>query len=230
MKKLIFIYSFLILAAPLFGQETHHTIPLISVEGFSERKIEPDETVFSMRLVEKALQVSDAVNALNLKANGLSESLRKSKIQNYSLIADNYSVDVHRKYLNGYSKDSGYQASQNLRILTGNKIEDFQKIIETIQKSGNISFNIIFQISESTKKSIEKELLIEALNDAQSKAKLIAETLGIKNIQVHHVSLNVENSFFQNTTMLRSNVRESEMLVSPELQKLQKRVFVNFTY
>lgn len=230
MKNFILISVVWMIIQSTQAQDFNNVIPLILVEGMSERKITPDEAIFSIRLEEKSMRVNDAVNTLNLKTTSLSDALRKAKIQNYTLIADNYAVDIHRVYRNGYSKDSGYTASQNLRIVTASKNEDLQKIVESIQNSGDMSFNLVFQISQKTKKSIEDELLVEALRDAKSKAELIAQTLGIKDIRVHKVNLNTEQPNFQNTMMLRSEVQESDMLISPDQKTLQKKISVNFTY
>ena len=87
------------------------------------------------------------------------------------------------------ARDSGYIASQNLRIVTKSTNEDLQKIVESIQGAGDMSFNLSFQVSEATQKSLDDTLLIEALKNAESRALLIAETLTIKSIRVHRVTL-----------------------------------------
>jgi uncharacterized protein YggE len=230
MKNLLLVLAISLLSFPLIAQETEN-LPLIVVEGYSERKLASDEAVFSIRLEQKALRVSDAVNTVNGKTTKLSESLRKAKIEDYKLIADNYAVDINRIYRDGYAKDSGYIASQNLRITTKSNNQDLQKIVETIQNSGDMSFNLIFQVSEQTRKSLEDTLLVEALKNAESRAALIAQTLGIKNIRVHKVTLNTEPIPFQtHNMMLRTTASDSQMLISPDQQTLEKRVYVQFTY
>lgn len=230
MKNLLLVLGICLLSFPLLAQESEN-LPLILVEGYSERKLAPDEAVFSIRLEQKSLRVNDAVNTVNGITAKLSESLRKARIEDYKLIADNYAVDINRIYRDGYAKDSGYIASQNLRIITKSTNQDLQKIVETIQNSGEMSFNLIFQVSEQTRKSLEDTLLIEALKNAESRALLISQTLGIKNIRVHKVTLNTEPISFQNNNMmLREVIQDSQMLISPDQQTLEKRVHVQFTY
>ncbi|HAZ23700.1 MAG TPA: hypothetical protein DCY95_02720, partial [Algoriphagus sp.] len=72
------------------------------------------------------------------------------------------SVDINRIYRSGVSRDSGYVARQTLRIVTGSKNEDLQKIAEAIQESGDMSFNLSFQVSETAQKSLENSLLTDA--------------------------------------------------------------------
>ncbi|MBN3583620.1 SIMPL domain-containing protein [Algoriphagus aestuarii] len=229
MKNLFTLAFGLLLAIPVLAQDDM-TIPLIEVEGFAERKVAPDEAVFSINLEEKAMKVTDATDVLNAKTKKLAQALEKAKIKDYKLVADNYSVNLNRIYRSGYSRDSGYVATQNLRITTNSKNVDMQKIVEAIQSSGDMSFNLNFQVSEATQKSLENELLTEALKNAESRAELIAETLNIKSIRVHRVSLSASQPVYKMEMMSARADASAPPLISPDDQSLQKRVIVKFTY
>ena len=229
MKNIFALLFGLMLTVPGFAQDDF-TIPLIEVEGFAERKVAPDEAVFSIRLEEKAMKVGDAVEVLNTKTQNLAKALEKAKIKDYKLIADNYSVNINRVYRSGYARDSGYVASQNLMITTSSKNVDLQKIVESIQNSGDMSFNLNFRVSDATQKSLENDLLTEALKNAESRAKLVAETLGIKNIRVHRVSLSASQPVYKMEMMSARADAVSQPLISPDDQSLQKRVMVKYTY
>lgn len=233
MKKYLTIALLLVIALPVFAQD-NMTVPLIEVEGYSERKVAPDEATFQVNLEEKSMKVTDAVNVLNRKTEALANSLKKAKIKDYKLIADNYSVDVNRIYLKGSSKDSGYVARQNLRIVTNSKNEDLQKIVEAIQNSGDMSFAMSFGVSEITKKNLDDQLLQEALKNAESRALLIGQTLGIKHLRVHRVSLSADQpQYMPKMQMMRSSSMDLEAaptMINPDDQTIQKRVFVKYTY
>ena len=232
MKNYLTLLFALMLVVPVFAQD-NMTVPLIEVEGFSEKKVAPDEASFQINLEEKAMKVSDAVSVLNKKTQMLADALKNAKIKDYKLIADNYSVDVNRIYRSGTSRDSGYVAHQSLRVVTSSKNEDLQKIVEAIQKSGDMSFNLNFQISEATRKSLEDELLTVALKNAESRAQFIAETLGIKSIRVHRVSLEsqpVTYPFAKMEMMRTSADAVAPPLLNPDDQSIQKRVYVKYTY
>ncbi|SFU16188.1 hypothetical protein SAMN04489724_4521 [Algoriphagus locisalis] len=233
MKNYLTIVFALLFAVPVFAQD-NMTVPLIEVEGFSEKKIAPDEASFQINLEEKAMKVNDAVGVLNKKTQLLADALKKAKIKDYKLIADNYSVDVNRIYRSGTQRDSGYVARQGLRIVTNSKNEDLQKIVEAIQNSGDMSFNLHFQISEATQKSLEDELLTAALRNAESRAQLIAQTLGIKSIRVHRVNLESQPISFgyAKMEMMRTSADAAPAppMLNPDEQSLQKRVFVKYTY
>lgn len=232
MKNYLTLLFALMLVVPVFAQD-NMTVPLIEVEGFSEKKVAPDEASFQINLEEKAMKVSDAVSVLNKKTQMLADALKNAKIKDYKLIADNYSVDVNRIYRSGTSRDSGYVAHQSLRVVTSSKNEDLQKIVEAIQKSGDMSFNLNFQISEATRKSLEDELLTVALKNAESRAQFIAETLGIKSIRVHRVSLEsqpVTYPYAKMEMMRTSADAVAPPLLNPDDQSIQKRVYVKYTY
>ncbi|MCE7054902.1 SIMPL domain-containing protein [Algoriphagus sp. AGSA1] len=233
MKNYLTILLALCLAVPVFAQD-NMTVPLLEVEGFSEKKIAPDEAAFHINLEEKAMKVTDAVNVLNKKTQILSDALKKAKIKDYKLIADNYSVNVNRIYRSNVSRDSGYVARQTLRITTNSKNEDIQKIVEAIQSAGDMSYNINYQISEATQKSLEDELLAQALKNAESRAQLIAQTLGIKSIRVHRVTLESQPipMNYAKMEMMRSSADAvaAPPLLNPDEQSIQKRVYVKYTY
>ncbi len=233
MKNYLTILFAFLLMSPVLAQDDM-SVPLIEVEGFSEKKVAPDEAAFQINLEEKAMKVTDAVSALNRKTQLLSDALQKAKIKDYKLIADNYSVDVNRIYRSGVQRDSGYVARQFLRIVTSSKNEDLQKIVESIQGAGDMSFNLQFQVSEATQKSLEDELLTAALKNAESKAFLIAQTLNIKSIRVHRVSLDAEpiNRPYPKMEMMRTSADMSEAppTLNPDDQSIQKRVYVKYTY
>jgi len=230
MKPLFTLFLALMMAVPALAQDDLK-IPLIEVEGFSERKLAPDEAVFSIQLEEKSMKVNDAVKVLNTKSNNLAEALKKAKIKDYKLFADNYAVNINRIYRGGYARDSGYIASQNLRIVTKSTNEDLQKIVEAIQGAGDMSFNLSFQVSEATQKSLDDTLLVDALKNAESRALLISQTLNIKSIRVHRVTLEATPMpFLKNQMLMRAETSDAQVLISPDEQSIQKRVYVKYTY
>lgn len=148
-----------------YAQETTK----ISVEGNSELKILPDEALINVSLKEKALKTAEATEGLNQKAAEVTKALKKSGVENYELKADNYYINVNRVYTKGTSKDSGYVASQNLKILVKNTEEDLVKIMEALHANIDMGFQLSFQLSDSKRKEYQDELLRMALLDAKSK-------------------------------------------------------------
>ena len=230
MKRFLILFLAFAIAASLFAQQVQQ-FPLIEVEGYAERKVAPDEAVFSISLEEKAMKVNDAVNVLNKKTQNLADALKKGKIKDYKLVADNYSVDVNRIYRSETARDSGYVARQGLRIVTSATNEDLQKIVDAIQGAGDMSYNLNFGISEATRKSLENTLLTEALKDAESRAMLIGSTLNLKGLRVFNVTM--EPNYRPQPMYMNAKVAMAEsadMLIQTDEQALTKRVYVKYTY
>jgi uncharacterized protein YggE len=229
MKRLLIPIIAILLATPVFAQQIQQ-VPIIEVEGYAERKIAADEAIFSINLEEKAMKVNDAVNVLNKKTQTLADALKKARIKDYKLVADNYSVDVNRIYQNGVSSDNGYVARQNLRIVTSATNEDLQKIVDAIGEAGDMSYNLHFGISETTRKSLEDALLTDALKDAEARAMLIGNTLALRGLRVFSVSM--EPNYRPQPMYLnaKSMAESADMLIEKDDQTLSKRVFVKYTY
>jgi len=233
MKKSILILPLLFLSLAMMAQQ----IPLIEVEGKSEIRIMPDEAHIQLSLVEKAMKVSDATNALNKKTKSIEDALKKTGIKNYDFFVDNYYVYVNRIYTKGTSKDSGYVASQNIRVVVKNPENDLVKITETLHQTADMGFNVQLTVSDKLRKASEKQLLELAIQDAKYKAEIIAKSLGIDKIKVHRVNYNAQTDNFypimrEAKMMMASSAMDvsEEPIFRPEERKLNDKVIVIFTF
>ncbi|MDN3202682.1 SIMPL domain-containing protein [Algoriphagus sediminis] len=229
MKSILTSILFLFFVSMALAQE-EASIPIIEVQGYSDRAIAPDEAIFTITLEEKSMRVNDAVDVLKQKTENLAKELKRNKIKDYKLVADNFSVDLNRVYRKGESRDSGYVARQTLRIITNSKNEDLQGIVESIQDAGDMSFNLHFQISENTRKSIDNALLTEALQDAQERSRLIATALGLRSLTVHKVQIVGQSAGGPRMMMAAAASDSPEMMINPDDQKISKRVLIKYTY
>ncbi|MBY5949959.1 SIMPL domain-containing protein [Algoriphagus marincola] len=230
MKKLIlpFFTFLLILSGFSVKAQQMENIPIIEVIGTASRSTAPDQATFNILLEEKAMNVPTATGVLNTKTKSLADALKKARIKDYKLVADNYSVNVNRVKRGNAMQDSGFVARQSLRVVTTSQNEDLQKISEAIQSAGDMSYQLRFELSEELQKSLENTLITEALRDAQSRARLIAETLGIASIRVHHVTF--EQDLQKGIRMMLGDSESSPMLIAPDNQDISKRVYVKYTY
>ncbi|PSL06374.1 SIMPL domain-containing protein [Cecembia rubra] len=232
MKKLILILPVYLLYLSVFSQQ----IPTIEVEGLSEISIMPDEAILFIHLTEKALKVSDATNALNKKTKGLEDAIKKSGAKGYDFFVDNYNVYVNRIYTKGTSRDSGYVASQNVRIRVTDIQKELVKITEAVHQSGNLGFNLSMQVSDKLKKESQKKLLEMAIEDAKQKSETIAKTLGVEKVKVFKVQYTPQGNVFypimREAKMAMSDmgqVREDPVF-RPEEQKLTDKVILIFSF
>jgi uncharacterized protein len=233
MRKLLLVLPFLMLGISAFAQQA----PLMEVEGQSEISILPDEALIMVNLSQKAMKVADATNALNRKTKDIQDALKKTGVQGYELTVDNYFVNVNRVYTKGSSRDSGYVASQNVKIRVKSTGKDLTTITETLHKSGNMGFHMQFVMSDALRKSTESKLLQLALENAKQKADVIAKTMNITSYKLHRVSYGSSGNGFvpvmrnaKMEMMAMSADMDQEPILIPEEQKLTDRVVVSFSF
>ncbi|EOZ96999.1 hypothetical protein A33Q_1917 [Indibacter alkaliphilus LW1] len=232
MKKVIFLLPMFLLTLGVMAQNQ-----MIEVEGKSELRILPDEALIYLSLNEKAMKVSDATNALNKKTKSIEDALKKTGLKNYEFYVDNYHVGVNRIYARNTSKDSGYVASQTIRVKVSDTGADLVKITETLHQSAVMGFNIQFSVSDQLRKDSEKVLIELAVADARRKAEIIASSLGVSDIKVQRVSYgNPQKDFFpmarESKMMMAMDIAEdrSEAVFRPEERKINDSVTIGFTF
>jgi len=232
MKKYILIPAFiLLLTISANAQEK----PRITVEGISEMKIIPDEALITISLSEKALTTAAVIDALNKKSKAVADALKKSGVSDYTFTADNYYVNINRIYTKGSAKDSGYVASQNLRVVVKNTEQDLIKIVETVQQAADMGFQLAFRVSEERQKSFQEDLLKDALTDARKKANIIANSFELGELKPFHIDYSSGQSFQPvmyraEAMMMKSADSRTEPTFNPEEQTISDRVKVIFTF
>jgi uncharacterized protein YggE len=232
MKKLF------VLVLLFIGVQTHikaQDTPKISVEGKSEINILPDEALIRVSLTGKAMKTQEATEVLNEKAAFVTKALRKSGVDTYELKADNYFVNVNRIYTKGTSKDSGYVASQTLKILVKDTGDDLLEIIEVLHGSANMAFQLQFQLSDSKRKEYEARLLQMAIRDAKDKAVLIGSSLELGELSVYNVSYGSGGSYQpkmyrSEAMMMNADNQRTAPTIQPDEQTLSDQINVVFTF
>lgn len=232
MKKIL---SIVLLVLVFLGAKAQQ-LPIIEVEGVSEVSVLPDEAMIYITLTEKAMNVADATNGLNKKTKSIEDALKKSGVKTYQFFAENYFVQVNRVFSRGTSRDSGFVASQNIRVKVSDIEKDLIKVTETIHQTGNPGFSLSLQVSDNLKKQTEEQLLELAIEDAIKKAHVIARSIGVEDIKVHKVVYtSSSNTFYPimreaRVSMASDMAPMEEPVIRPEARKLTDKVVVTFTF
>lgn len=233
MKKTILLVFGLLVFLHIAKAQTQRTI---EVEGNSEMMVLPDEATIDVVVQKKAMKVSDATKELNAASKKIADAFQQSDLTTYELTANNYYVNVNRIYQKGSSRDSGYVASQNLKIKINNIEQELSKAVELINTIGDQSVNVSFGISKEKEKSYKDQLLESALNDAHSKARKISEIMDLKNTTVNKIQYISEQpsirSFEMKTSAMMYDRTESreDPIFMPEEQKISDKILVSFVF
>jgi uncharacterized protein len=229
--KFHFLLLWMLLSLHLLASAQSPTT--ITVEGKSELQVMPDEALIRVELSAKALKTSEATQALNDKTKAVEASLKKTGSDKYSFKAANYYVNVNRIYTRGSAKDSGYVAAQTLEITVMDTAEELVKIVEALHQSTDMGFQLTFRLSREKTRDYQEELLKKALEDAQRKARLIAETMGLGQTKVHQVDYGSDRSFQpvpyrMEAMMLKDSEDRTAPTLVPEEQTISDQVKVVF--
>lgn len=234
-KAVLLIFAFATFMYTAHAQSNASTQNTIEVEGNSEIMITPDEGIINISVQKKAMTVAEATKVLNADTKKIIDAFKKSGLD-YELTANNYYVNVNRIYQKGTSKDSGYVASQNLKVTIKNIEKELPQAVELVNTSGDHTVNVNFSVSKEMEKSYKEQLLELALKDAQEKASKIAEVMGLNNVKTQKVQY-VSTQVIPRSYMMKANVmafdsaesREAPSFV-PEEQTISDRVLVTFVF
>ncbi|WP_186756262.1 SIMPL domain-containing protein [Echinicola salinicaeni] len=236
MKKVLIIFTLLLTGFSASKAQSASNSNTIQVSGKSEISIKPDQAIISINLEKIAMSASEAAAALNKQTKGIEKLINSSKITDLEFSTNQYRIRQNRIYRQGSSKDSGYVASQNIKIIVKSPEEDLVSLVEKLNKSEEIMFHVSFVVSEEMQKKYEKDLLTSALEDAREKAELIAATMDLKNIKVFKIDYSSQQNFSPRPVQMeymKAQIRGTDAApptFSPEEQKLNDQVLVIFNF
>lgn len=165
----------------------------INVSGDGEMFVKPDIAELSFSVSKEAKTVVEAQKASAEKINEIMAYLKESGIEDKDIKTENYNLNPKYEYqqrviqticVNGYCPPDGkqvlvgYEVSQSISVKI-RKIDDAGKILVAVGDKGatNIS-GISFTVDK--KDAIEAAARDKAIKDAQEKAKVLADSLGVK--------------------------------------------------
>ncbi|UJP64671.1 SIMPL domain-containing protein [Mongoliitalea daihaiensis] len=232
MRKLLLTIAGMFLLLGAMAQQ----VPLIEVEGKSEISIQPDEVLIYLNMSQKGRTSAEATNELNKRMRTLEQALKKTGVQTYELFVENYTVNLDRIYKDGTYQDIGFIASQMARVRVSDTQKDLAKVIEALHTSVESGFNLQFQVSEKAMKASQEKLLQMALEDARTKAEIIAKTMGIAEIKVFKVQYSTQDKGFSpvmrsmKTMAMDASIAYEEPVLQTEAKKITDSVLVSFAF
>jgi uncharacterized protein YggE len=188
MKKLIstavFFLTFISLTK---GQQVE--APIINVTGSSKVNVKPDLSILYISVSEIRPKMSEALKALGIKSNHYNDLLKKLGFNEKDIKTTSFNVAQNRIERNHIYIDSGYVASQKIRLEIVYNPQILQKIVSEFSKSEKpIDFSFDFELSEQLKQKVQTQILEYAVKDAKEKANNIARSAGIKLLKIKEIN------------------------------------------
>jgi uncharacterized protein len=167
---------------------------LATVSGRGEISAAPDRARLSMAVE----QTDPDLKAAQAKVNGVVRAylarLRNLGLKDEDISTAGLSIRSEYDYSNnnGASKRKfvGYHVTRGIEVV----VRDLERIGEVLQGATDAGINNVSdpQLESSHADELQNQALVKAAQDAQAKARLLADTLGVKLGAVHTISSNFE--------------------------------------
>jgi uncharacterized protein YggE len=133
--------------------------------------------------------MSDAIKALMEKSKIYGELLQRIGIDEKDIKTTSFQISQNRVYKNNEQIDSGYIASQKIRVEFTYEQSLLQKIVAEFSNSETpIDFDIQFVLSEQLKSKVQSQVIELSVKDATEKANSITKASGLKLVKVHTIT------------------------------------------
>jgi len=218
-------------------------VATVSVSGEGESFAAPDIATVSFSVVKDAKTVVDAQKASTEKINDIMAFLKTSNIEDKDIKTTNYNLSPKYEWQkavacldynsNGYCPEGkqillGYTASQTITVKI-RKIDDAGKILAGLGDKGATDISSI-ELSVDKKDAVQDEARDKAIKDAQSKAQVLARSLGVSLLRIVSYS---EGGYYPETryydVMSRSAGGISEASIAPSIPVGQNQFTSNIT-
>ncbi len=153
----------------------------ISVSGAAQLATTPDQAVLSFSVETVANTAGDAQNENSVIMDGLQAALVEEGISEEDIETTYYSLHEQQEY--DYDSrsyvDNGFRAFHSISVTTHN-IDRIGEYLDIAANAGVTHIgNINFVISDEAEAKVKQDLLGQAAFDAEQKAALIADGLGV---------------------------------------------------
>lgn len=189
----IYTLAFLLITFISTGQN-ESTSKTLEVVGSAKVAVTPDIGVLNINVSHIDSIFSNSINGLNSKSQDINSQLKKIGFDQSAIKTNNFDVQKNTIYRNNKTVDSGYVARQQIQLEFKNNKNNITKILNQFSQSNtefNLNFN--FKLSDTSKESVQKQIIELATKDAFSKAKLISEASNTKVEDVRKI--NYGNNF-----------------------------------
>lgn len=184
MLIVILSIALVVLAAGLYVSDVKNIASeqrTISVSGSASTFAIPDTASISLGIVTEAATAKEASDKNAASMNTVITTLKSFGLQDKDIRTSFLSLQpVYNYSREGVPIIVGYSASNNVEITTTmlDKLGDI--VDKSIASGANRVSGISFIISDEKQRQIRHELLSEAANDSEAKAKALAQSLNVK--------------------------------------------------
>ncbi len=192
-------------------------IPTITISGSADVYTKPDIALVAFSVITSSSNVSEAMNQNTSKMNSIINYIESQGVEEKDIKTTNFNLYPVYAYAHDTGKRtlSGYEVSQSLQI----KIRDLSKIGGIISGATDRGANEMsdLQFIVDNDDNLKAQAREKAILDAQNKAKVLADQLGVKLGKIVSFNENLATP----TPIYRSSVKLMESSDSEEIPNIQ---------
>lgn len=178
MQKLTAIILILI-SLNVNGQQKNES--LLTVTGAATVVVKPDMGVLNIHVTDINLKMNESIKSLGDKSKYYIDILKKLKFEEKNIKTTSFSVTKNSIFRNDKYIDSGYIATQDIRLEFIYDDQILSKILNEFTKTNKeIDFSFSFKLSEGLKEKVQKQIIELAIQDAKQKANNISISASFK--------------------------------------------------
>ncbi len=161
------------------GRDVRDTI---TINGQGEVEVKPDLTTITLGVYTEGETVEAVQTENTNKMNSIINMVKSMGIDEKDIKTLNFTVNPRYNWNEEGREDAGYEINQNIEI----KVRDQEKVSKLLSESAMLGANQIgglqFTIDDSA--SYEQQARLQAIKDAEAKAKDLAGELGLTLVRV----------------------------------------------
>ena len=176
MKKILILFA-VTMSTITTAQDKSH----IQVNGTSELKVTPDTAILNLQVREIEETMSEALKSLDKKTTYYIDLLKRLGYEEDEIKTTQFSVTKHRVYKKNQYVDSGYVASQQIKLEFAQNRDNLTSMLSAFARSPEeVNFSFSFKLSDELKDETRAEAMQAAVIDAKKKAVLLTGTAGVE--------------------------------------------------
>lgn len=162
---------------------------MLEVTGAARINVKPDVGVLKIHVSQISPEMGEAIEGLGEKTNAYVKTLAKLGFKEEEIRTSSFEVDKNWEYRDNERVDSGYVASQSIRLefpYNQKVLSDF--LSEFSKKKEEASFGFSFKLSDALKEKVQDQIIKDAVKDATHKARNMAAAAGIQLIKIQQMT------------------------------------------
>jgi predicted secreted protein len=199
MKHSLAFLSLLFLSPAAFADDHQLQLGIVNLDASATQDVENDELVARLQVIEEGRDPGQLTNLVNQKT-----ALVLDAVKNFKAI-DAKTTSYHTRPIYDDGKIRSWQVSQQLTLETS-EFGQMSQFIADINSLANIQ-GMQFQVSDDKAEQVKQDLLKQAINKFQSKAKLIASEFDRGGYEL--VNLSIDGNYFHPTPVMERAVMMS---------------------